>query len=72
MKLDQNGLNWSFHSLDKHDLDKHDLDKRGLDKHGLDKHGLRTIRARPDLAYEFHDRTGPDTRICQTGPAGPD
>ena len=28
-------------------------------------------RARQDLAYEFPDRTGPDTQICQTGPAGP-
>ena len=29
-------------------------------------------RARPDWAYEFPDRTGPDTQICRTGPAGPD
>ena len=29
-------------------------------------------RARPDWAYEFPDRTGPDTQICLTGPAGPD
>ena len=29
-------------------------------------------RARPDWAYEFSDWTGPDTQICQTGPAGPD
>ena len=27
-------------------------------------------RARPDWAYEFPDRTGPDTQICRTGPAG--
>ena len=26
-------------------------------------------RARPDWAYEFPDRTGPDTQICRTGPA---
>ena len=29
-------------------------------------------RAQPDRAYEFSDRTGPDTQICRTGPAGPD
>ena len=29
-------------------------------------------RAQPDWAYEFPDRTGPDTQICRTGPAGPD
>ena len=29
-------------------------------------------RARPDWAYEFPDPTGPDTKICRTGPAGPD
>ena len=29
-------------------------------------------RARPDWAYDFPDRTGPDTQICRTGPAGPD
>ena len=29
-------------------------------------------RARPDWAYEFPDRTGPDTLICRTSPAGPD
>ena len=23
-------------------------------------------------AYEFPDRTGPDTQLCRTGPAGPD
>ena len=27
------------------------------------------IRARPDLAYEVPDQTGPDTQICRTGPA---
>ena len=32
---------------------------------------LRT-RAQPDWAYEFLDRTGPDSQICRTGPAGPD
>jgi hypothetical protein len=32
----------------------------------------RDIRARPDWAYEFPDRTGLDTQICRTGPAGPD
>ena len=31
-----------------------------------------TTRARPDRAYEFPDRTGPNTQICRTGPAGPD
>ena len=30
------------------------------------------FRAQPDWAYEFLDRTGPDTQICRTGPAGPD
>ena len=30
------------------------------------------FRARPDWAYEFPDRTGPDTQICRTGPVGPD
>ena len=30
------------------------------------------IRALPDEAYDFPDPTGPDTQICQTGPAGPD
>ena len=30
------------------------------------------FRAQPDLAYQFSDRTGPDTQICKTGPAGPD
>ena len=30
------------------------------------------VRARPDWAYEFSDRTGPDTQIRQTGPAEPD
>ena len=29
-------------------------------------------RAQPDWAYEFPDRTGPDTQICRTGPVGPD
>ena len=29
-------------------------------------------RAQPDWAYEFPDRTGPDTQICRTGSAGPD
>ena len=29
-------------------------------------------RAQPDWAYEFPDRTGPDTQICRTGPARPD
>ena len=24
-------------------------------------------RAQPDWAYEFSERTGPDTHICQTG-----
>ena len=24
-------------------------------------------RAQPDWAYEFPDRTGPDTQICRTG-----
>jgi hypothetical protein len=28
-------------------------------------------RAQPDWAYGFPDRTGPDTQICLTGPAGP-
>ena len=32
----------------------------------------QSSRARPDWAYEFPDRTGPDTQICRTGPAGPD
>ena len=27
-------------------------------------------RAQPDWAYEFLDRTGPDTQICRTGLAG--
>ena len=31
-----------------------------------------SFRARPDWAYEFPDRTGPDTQIYRTGPAGPD
>ena len=26
-------------------------------------------RAQPNWAYEFPDRTGPDTQICRTGPA---
>ena len=30
------------------------------------------LRARPDWAYEFPDRTGPDTQICRTSPAGLD
>ena len=29
-------------------------------------------RAQPNWAIEFPDRTGPDTQICRTGPAGPD
>ena len=29
-------------------------------------------RARLDWAYEFLDRTGPDSQICRTGPAGLD
>ena len=29
-------------------------------------------RAQPDWAYEFPDRTGLDTQISWTGPAGPD
>ena len=29
-------------------------------------------RAQLDWAYEFLDRTGPDTQICRTGPARPD
>ena len=29
-------------------------------------------RVQPDWAYEFPDRTGPDTKICRTGPAGLD
>ena len=28
-------------------------------------------RAQVDWAYEFHDRTGLDTQLCWTGPAGP-
>ena len=39
--------------------------------HILLVHTLQT-RARPDWAYEFPDRTGPDTQFCRTGPAGPD
>ena len=27
-------------------------------------------RAQQDWAYEFHDRTGPDTQVCQIGSAG--
>ena len=27
-----------------------------------------SCRARPDWAYEFPDRTGPDTQICRTVP----
>ena len=27
-------------------------------------------RAQPNWSYEFPDRTGPDTQICRTGPAG--
>ena len=30
------------------------------------------IRAWPDWAYEFAERTGRDTQICRTGPARPD
>jgi hypothetical protein len=30
------------------------------------------FRAQPDWAYEFPDRTGRDTQIYRTGPAGPD
>ena len=26
-------------------------------------------RAQPDWAYEFPDRTGPDTKVCPIGPA---
>ena len=33
---------------------------------------LRVDRAQSEWAYEFPDRTGPDTQICQTGPVGPD
>ena len=29
-------------------------------------------RAQSDWVYEFPDRTGLDTQICKTGPAGPD
>ena len=29
-------------------------------------------RAQPDWAYDFPDRTGPDTQICQKGPAAQD
>ena len=38
----------------------------------LGRLGSLEFRAQPDWAYEFPDRTGPDTQICQTGPAGPD
>ena len=38
----------------------------------FDKLQSLAIRARPDWAYEFPDRTGPDTQICPTGPAGLD
>ena len=31
---------------------------------------MQHCRAEPDWAYEFPDRTGPDTQICRTGPAG--
>ena len=34
--------------------------------------GRTTVRAQPDWAYEFPDRTGPDTQICRTDPARPD
>ena len=34
------------------------------------KKAAKLSRARPDWAYEFSDRTGPDTQICRTGPAG--
>ena len=33
---------------------------------------LEISRAQLDWAYEFPDRTGLDTQICRTGPAGPD
>ena len=29
-------------------------------------------RAQPDWAYEFPDRTGPDTQICRTGTTEPE
>ena len=46
----------------------------GMYTYGMYTYGMYTygIRARPDWAYEFPDRTGPDTQICRTGPAGPD
>ena len=40
--------------------------------HRTIQRNLPKYRARPDWAYEFPDRTGPDTQICRTGPAGPD
>ena len=33
---------------------------------------IHPSRAQPDWAYEFPDRTGPDTQIYRTGHAGPD
>ena len=32
-------------------------------------HDIIVDRAQPDWAFEFPDRTGPDTQICRTGPA---
>ena len=42
------------------------------DGHSMLMESIPKTRARPDWAYEFPDRTGPDTQICQTGPAGLD
>ena len=39
---------------------------------GVSKWEQKFTRAQPDWAYEFPERTGPDTQICRTGPAGPD
>jgi hypothetical protein len=34
--------------------------------------GADGARVQPDWAYEFPDRTGPETQICRIGPARPD
>ena len=37
-----------------------------------DPNGTYNFRAQLDWAYEFPDRTGPETQICRTYPTGPD
>jgi hypothetical protein len=48
------------------------LQRVRLSQKGWKSSAKISIRARPDWAYEFPDRTGSNSQICQTGHAEPD